>query len=80
MEIDRNQGEAGADADAVDPSNDLDPMNVAGVVETQRSGGAQKAEQNMVSKRHHARDIPPILVDTAHECIQDFRLFAIRCG
>lgn len=45
MNVDRNKGKPGANADTVHPSNDPDPVNVARVVEPQGPGGAKKAMQ-----------------------------------
>ena len=45
MDIDWNQGKAGANADAVDPCNDPDPVDVSSIVEPKRAGGAKEAMQ-----------------------------------
>ena len=76
MDIDRDQGKPGADADAIDPPDDPNPLHISSVVEPKRSGSAKKAVQQMVSKRPHGQDIdqhvPAVLIDSHDERIQVF--------
>jgi hypothetical protein len=54
MNVYRYERETGADADAVNPSDDSNPIDIARVVSTDRASSGQASRMDRHTKRHQA--------------------------